>query len=146
MMKAALARIAVLTAGLLATGVVATAAEAAAPRYILVSGPGLERPATLDNWSENLAFVTSLLHAGPPTSAWRVDRPRYELALFWGVPATPAPTRPSQANQRGWFYPAIGDRRAVVKLRVGGQDRPRVATRETLRILARHGVPTQISK
>ena len=146
MMKPTLARILILIAVLLAAGVVAVPAQAAAPRYILVSGPGLQRPAILGNWSENLAFVTSLLHAHRPTSGWRENRPRYDLALFWGVPAKPVPTRPNEANQHGWFYPATGGRRAVVKMRVSGEDYPRVATPETLRILARHGVPTRIIK
>ena len=144
MMKATQVRIFILVAALLAAGVVAGSAQAAAPRYILVSGPGLQRPATLGNWTENLAFVTSLLHARQPLSGWRDNRMRYDLALFWGVPAQPVPTRPNEASQHGWFYPAIGGRRAVVKLRVSGEDFPRVATPETLRILARHGVPTRI--
>ena len=143
-MKPTLARIFILIAAVLAAGLVAVQAQAAAPRYILVSGPGLQRPAILGNWSENLAFVTSLLHARRPTSGWRENRPRYDLALFWGVPAKPVPTRPNEANQHGWFYPATGGRRAVVKMRVSGEDFPRVATPETLRILARHGVPTRI--
>jgi hypothetical protein len=142
--KATPARILVPIAALLAAGVVAVPAQAAAPRYILVSGPELQRPATLGNWTENLAFVTSLLHARRPTQGWRDNRPRYDLAFFWGVPATPIPTRPNEANQHGWFYPATGGRRAVVKMRVSGKDFPRVATPETLRILARHGVPTRI--
>jgi hypothetical protein len=146
MMKSTLARFAILVSLLLAAGVLAFPAQAAAPRYILVTGPGLQRPATLGNWTENLAFVTSLLRARRPTSGWRGNRPRYELALFWGVPAKPIPTRPTNANQYGWFYPAIGGRRGVVKLRVSGEDFPRVATAETLRILARHGVPTRITK
>ena len=93
---------------------------------------------------ENLAFVTSLLHARRPTPGWQDKRPRYDLALFWGVPTKPVPTRPNEANQHGWFFPAIGGRRAIVKLRVSGEDFPRVATPETLRILARHGVLTRL--
>ena len=84
-----MARISILIAAVLVAGVIAVPAQAAAPRYILVSGPGLQRPATLGNWTENLAFVTSLLHARRPTPGWRDDRPRYDLALFWGVPAKP---------------------------------------------------------
>jgi hypothetical protein len=143
-MKPTLARISILIAVVLVAGMVAVSARAAAPRYILVSGPGLQRPATLGNWTENLTFLTSLLHAGRPTSGWQHNRPRYDLALLWGVPAKPVPTRPSEASQHGWFYPATGGRRAVVKMRVSGKDFPRVATPETLRILARHGVPTRI--
>lgn len=144
MMKPSLARIVIVIAVLLGAGVVAVPAQAAAPRYILVSGPGLQPPATLGNWMENLAFVTSLLHARRPTPGWQDKRPRYDLALFWGVPTKPVPTRPNEANQHGWFFPAIGGRRAIVKLRVSGEDFPRVATPETLRILARHGVLTRL--
>jgi hypothetical protein len=129
---------------MLTAAVVAVPAEAAAPRYILVSGPGLERPVILGNWNENLAFLIGLIPAGRPAPGWRDDRPRYDLALFWGVPAKPVPTHPNQASQHGWFYPATGGRRAVVKLLISGQDFPRVATREALRILARHGIPTRI--
>lgn len=146
MMRPTLARISILVAALLVAGVAAVPAHAAAPRYILVSGPGLQRPATLGSWSENLAFMTSLLPARRPTPGWRDNRPRYELALFWGVPAKPVPTWPNEANQHGWFYPATSGRRAVVKLRVSGEDYPRVATPETLRILARHGIPTRTIK
>jgi hypothetical protein len=146
MMRSVRARISILIAVSLAAAVAAVPAQAAAPRYILVSGPGLQRPATLGNWSENLAFVTSLLHARKPLPRWRDNRPRYQLALFWGVPAKPVPTEPSAANQYGWFYPATGGRRAVVKLRVSGQDFPRLATAETLRILALHGVPTRVGR
>jgi hypothetical protein len=146
MVKPTRKRLLALIAVLLAAGVLAVPTQAAAPRYILVSGPGLERPATLGSWTENLAFVTSLLRARRPTSGWQANRPRYELALFWGVPAKPVPTRPDEANQHGWFYPATEGRRAVVKLRVSGENFPRVASHETLRILARHGVPTRVTK
>jgi len=124
--------------------VVAVPAQAAAPRYILVSGPALHRPVTLGDWTENLAFLSSLLRADRPAAGWTPKRPRYNLALFWGVPATPVPTRPNEASQHGWFYPATGSRPAVVKMLLSGRDFPRVAPRETLRILARHGVPTRI--
>ena len=128
----------------LTAAVVAADAHAAAPRYILVSGPGLQRPVVLGNWNENLSFLLALLPAARPAPGWRGDRPRYDLALFWGVPAKPLPTRPAEASQHGWFYPASGGRRAVVKLLISGQDFPRVATQEALRILARHGIPTRI--
>ena len=132
-----------LAAVVFTAAVVAASAQAAAPRYILVSGPGLERPVLLGNWSENLAFLIGLLPAKRPAPGWRGDRPRFGLALFWGVPATPVPTDASKASQHGWFYPAVGSRRAVVTLLISGQDFPRVATRRTLRILARHGIPTR---
>jgi hypothetical protein len=139
-----LTRILAVVAVMLTAAVVAAPARAAAPRYILVSGPGLQRPVLLGNWSENLSFLIGSLPGKRPKPGWRAGRPRYDLALFWGVPAKPVPTDPGKASQHGWFYPAVGSRRAVVKLLISGQDFPRVATRQALRILARHGIPTRV--
>jgi hypothetical protein len=137
-------RVLAVVAIMVTAAVLVTPAQAAAPRYILVSGPGLRHPVLLPNWSENLVFLTSLLPATRPAPGWQRGRPRFDLALFWGVPAKPVPTDPKQASQHGSFYPADGDRRAVVKLTLSGRYVPRVATRKALRILARHGVPTRI--
>jgi hypothetical protein len=49
--------------------------------------------------------------------------------------------RPGQANQRGWFYPAHGAAPAVFAVMVDGTERPRLAPRRALSILARHGIP-----
>ena len=136
-MNAALAVLAVS----LAVTVVAAPAEAAARRYIIVSGPGLERPVVLGDWNENLRFLIALLPAERPSPGWEGDRPRYDLALFWGVPGKPVPTDPRAAGQHGWFYPAAGARRAVIDLQLDGRRFPRLASPKALRILARHGVP-----
>jgi hypothetical protein len=138
------ARVLTLVSIVLTAAVVAMDAHAAAPRYILVSGPGLQRPVVMGNWNENLSFLLALLPAARPAPGWRGDRARYDLALFWGVPAKPLPTHPAEASQHGSFYPASDGRRAVIKLLISGQDFPRVATQEALRILARHGIPTRI--
>lgn len=136
-------RVLALAVVMLTAAAAAVPAHAAAPRHILITGPELKRPAVLSTWNENLRLFTVLLSAKRPKAGWQRDRPRYGLALFWGVPARP-PTDPDQANQHGWFYPAIGGRRAVVELVVDGQDPRRVAPTEALRILARHGVPTRV--
>jgi hypothetical protein len=138
-------RVPVLLAAVGAAAVVAATAHAAAPRYILVSGPGLERPVLLDDWAENLVLLTALLPSRRPTPGWRRGRLRYDLALFWGVPAEPVPTDPRQASQHAWFYPATRGRRAVFDILLSGQRLPRLATWRSLRILARHGVPTRTS-
>jgi hypothetical protein len=122
----------------------AVAVHAAAPRYILVSGPGLQRPVVLGNWRENLSFLIDLIPPRRPSPGWRSERPRYRLALFWGVPARPVPRDPGTANQVGWFYPAVGSRRAVIVLLVSGRDGPRIATNKALRILGQHGIPTRV--
>jgi hypothetical protein len=116
-----LTRILAVVAVMLTAAVVAAPARAAAPRYILVSGPGLQRPVLLGNWSENLSFLIGSLPGKRPKPGWRAGRPRYDLALFWGVLAKPVPTDPGKASQHGWFYPAVGSRRAVVKLLISGR-------------------------
>lgn len=127
--------------------VFAASAHAAAPQYILVSGPSLARPVLLDDWSENLALLTALVDArtADGATARRLgERPRLRLALFWGWAGKPRPKRPSQANQSGWFYPRRGSQPPVVDLRVAGVRVPRIAPAPVLRILARRGVPTRV--
>jgi hypothetical protein len=128
--------------------VLATSASAAAPRYILVSGPGLERPVVLSSWSENHALLISVANAPRAKRAHvrgLARRPRFHLAEFWGPPAERPPTRPSEANQHGWFYPAHRGRPAIVRLTVEGTMIPRIAPAKMLRILARHGVPARVA-
>lgn len=127
--------------------VLASSVAASAPRYILVSGPGLARPVLLANWKENhalLAAVSSARRADRGTVRGLDRRRSLRLGLFWGWPERPRPTRPYQANQEGWFYPASGSQPPVVDLRVGGARVPRIAPVRLLRILARHGVPTEV--
>ena len=137
--------VAALVAVVCTAAVAAGPAGAAAPRYILVTGPGLERPVLLGDWGENLELLSALLPAKRPGPGWRSGRTRYDLALFWGVPGKPVPTDPRDAGQHAWFYPATFGRRAVFDILLGGRRFPRVATSRALQILARHGVPTRTS-
>ena len=73
-------RVAILGVAALVAAVAATGARAAAPRYILVSGPGLTRPILLGDWDESLRFLAALLSARRVTSGL-AHRPRYDLAL-----------------------------------------------------------------
>jgi hypothetical protein len=127
--------------------VIAAPATAAAPNYILVSGPGLGQPVLLADWSENGDLLVAV-GASPGAKRGVVrhlrGRPRFDLAEFWGWEYIPAPTRPSQANQHGWFYPAWHKRPAVFVLMLDGIRVPRIARAEALEILARHGVPTRL--
>ena len=130
----------------LAAAVLPVSATAAAPHYILVSGPTLKRPALLSVWKENHSLLLSILEAAPvkrPT-AEASRRPRFDIALFWAWSASPPPTSPRMGDQHGSFYPAFRGRRAVIRLTVGGIDRLKIAPRLTLAILARHGVPTRL--
>ncbi len=121
----------------------AAPATAAAPRYILVSGPGLANPALLDDWNENLRLEAAIAGSAQLPRARYVARPRYDLALFWNWTEGVVPTRPEAADQHGSFYPAHGRSVAVVVLYVGGKRVPRQASPDVLRILKRHGVPTR---
>jgi hypothetical protein len=139
-------RLVVLVGALMAMLVVASPSNAAAPNYILVSGPGLARPVLLANFRENHALLLSLV-AAPRAKRGVVRglarRPRFDLAEFWGWGDRPRPTRPSQANQHGWFYPAHGAQPAVFDVMVDGIRTPRLGPVRALMILARHGIPTR---
>lgn len=139
------ARVIAILFALSVAAILAVPAQAAAPRYILVSGESLPRPVTLGDWNENVNLYSSLLNADRPSPGWEANRVRYNLALFWGAPEKPRPTNPAAANQHGWFYPSTGGRRAVARLLVDGQDYPRIVPPRALRILARHGIPTRLA-
>ena len=132
---------------LLAVALALTApAQAAAPNYILVSGPGLARPVILDDWSEN-GRLLGAIDQGPRAkrAALRglARRPHFDLAEFWNWNFLPAPTDPRQATQHGLFYPAHGRKPALFKVMAAGRRVPRIASARALAILARHGVPTR---
>lgn len=129
--------------------VFASAVVAAAPRYILVSGPGLAQPVLLPKWEENGALLSALVNArvAPPKVVRRLaGRPRLRLSLFWDGSSLRGrpPTRPSQANQSGWFYPSWRSQPPVVDLLVNGVRVPRIAPARVLRILAGRGVPPRL--
>ena len=139
-----MARWGIVGAVLAAAAALAAPAQAAAPNYILVSGPGLEQPVLLGDWGENLELLVAIGN-GPKAkrAALRglARRPRFDLAEFWGWGANPPPTDPKQANQHGWFYPAHGHKRALFQVMVDGTRAPRVASSQALAILASHGIP-----
>lgn len=142
-----MARALALFAAVVGALVIASSVEASAPRYIFVSGPGLARPVLLADWRENRTLLAALADARKAKEATvrGLDRRRpLRLGLFWGWPAKPRPTRPYQANQEGWFYPASGSQPPVVDLPVNGASVPRIAPARVLRIFARHGVPTRV--
>lgn len=124
----------------------ASVVEAAAPRYILVSGPGLAQPVLLANWEENhrlLLALTTAPKANEKTVRRLRDRPRLRLGLFWASPE-PRQVRQKNANQRGWFYPGLRSEPPVIDLLVDGVRAPRIAPARVLRIFARHGVWTRV--
>ena len=131
----------------LASLLAAAPAQAAAPNYILVSGPGIAHPILLGNWAENGALLSALVDApiARGTAVRRLARrPSFDLAEFWGWGALPRPKRPSQANQHGRFYPAHGSKPAVIVLTVDGAKVPRLVPARVREILARHHVPLRL--
>jgi hypothetical protein len=117
---------------------------AAAPNYILVSGPGLRHPVLLGNWKENGVVLLAVANSRVARrSLWRdlVHRRRFDLAEFWGWSGKPRPTKPSDANQHGWFYPAHGSQVALIEITVNAEFVPRLVPARVLKILRHHGVP-----
>jgi hypothetical protein len=136
-----------LLAGLGAALVLASPIRAAAPNYILVTGPGLTHPILLSNWNENLALLLAVGGARRAigiTAERLEERPRLDLAEFWGWSGLPRPTRASKTPDHGHFYPAHGRQLAVIVLMVNGDTLPRLAPPTVLRILARHGIPLRL--
>jgi hypothetical protein len=128
------------------TATFASTASAAAPNYILVSGPGLTHPVLMANWNENLRLLSALVNARKATEAavrGLGQRPRLDLAEFWAWSGRPRPTQPNQANQHGWFYPAHASTPAVIELTVNGTAAPRFVPTAVLKILGLHGIPTR---
>ena len=118
-------------------------ANAAAPRYIMVTGSGISKPILLANWRENMALEMAIANAPKAAHPPGLSvRPRLELWLFWGW-SERRPKRPEQANQHGWLYLAVGSQPALVALRVNGTSKLRVVSAPLERILERHGVPTR---
>lgn len=141
-----MARLGLLGAVVAVAAVLAAPAHAAAPNYILVSGPGLAKPVLLGDQSENLELLVAI-GQGPRAkrAALRglARRPRFDLAEFWNWNFLPAPTDPRQATQHGLFYPALGRKPALFKVMANGTRVLRIAPARALAILARHGVPTR---
>ena len=143
------ALVAILALAVLVLGTPA-AANAAAPRIVLVSGPSLARPIAIADWNRIFVVVTSVLPARVVPRAQLANRPRLRLSLFWGPRwndylargGSPRALRPGQADQHGSFYPAYGDRVAAIELPGVG---PRVVPSRALRVLSRFGVPVRIA-
>ncbi len=132
----------------------AAPAEAAAPRVIMVSGPGLCQPLILDDWSENLDLMESIALGDELKAVDVTGRPYLELGFFWGPEwvqyvdeGKPLDTlRMEQADQFGRFYPALDNATAAMVIEsvpMGGGLSGRLGP-EGMAIMARHGVPASL--
>jgi hypothetical protein len=142
-----MSRLRVVVVAVIGALAVAGTAHAAAPRFILVSGPRLEQPVVLGDWAENLFFLQELSFGGRPDASVVRSlprRPRYDLAMFWEWTSDEAPRDPDGASQHGWFYPAYRGRPAVSVARLNGKRMPRIVSVRALWVLSRHGVPVRL--
>ncbi len=128
--------------------------EAAAPRLIMVSGPGLCQPVILDDLPENLDLMEAVAQAGEVKPEDLIGRPYLELGLFWGPEwvqyvddGKPLDILSiEQASQYGRFYPALDYATAAIVIQsnpMGGGSSGRLGS-EGVEILARHGVPASV--
>lgn len=145
----------VLLALLVATTVVAsiaTVAEAAAPRIVIVSGKPLARQVVISDWEKIFTIVQGVANARPAPRANLAGRPRLKVSMFWGrrwneyldSGKLASGLRPRQADQFGSFYPAWRGRRALIDLPWAGRW-PRPVSAKALAILTRYGVPMRLA-
>ena len=121
---------------------------AAPPRVFMFYGGPLSQPVFLTDWSETLRFNLAVLGGASVSSKELAERPHIDMALYWGNgwerylgEGVETRLHPQQADQKGKFYPAVGDAAAVVELEVG---LPHRLNAEGLEILAKHGIPVRV--
>ena len=131
-----------------ARGVLDTLRVAAAPPYIMVSGPRLAKP---------VPSPTGRREPGPPPGGGRVPSPKGERApraehqaaarpgVFWGWSLDSPPQNESERRQRArLLLPTYRGRPALIRMKVNGEDHVHVASPKVLRIFAKHGIPTRM--
>ena len=141
-----------LAAVLAAALVVAPVAQAAGPRFIMISGLELNHPVVLSDWNENMRIMGESVNARVVPAAQLKLRPHYRVGEFWGPVwldylsrgGTPDELKPSQANQFGEFYPARAGRPAAIRIMVSGRYTARRAGPVLLATLKAHGVRTRL--
>jgi hypothetical protein len=123
--------------------VLAPAAQAAGPRFIMISGLDLKRPVVLADWNDNLRIMTEAAKARVIPATELRQRPHYRVGEFWGpewLTRTPDELKLSQANQFGEFYPARAGKPAAIRIVVNGIYLARRAGPVLLSALKKHGV------
>jgi hypothetical protein len=127
-------------------------ALAAAPRYIVAHGGGLESPRVLADWEANLRLLTESKSGAVVPPERLADREYVELAFFWGpewaeyADRTNSAAPPlDQANDSGRFYPATASDPAVLEAVFDGVREARVVSPSALAVLTDGGVPVTTS-
>ena len=65
--------------------VLATPAEAAAPRLVMIYGKQLPKPIILADWQENMRLMAAITEQARVTPEELKRRPYLKLAFFWGL-------------------------------------------------------------
>jgi len=139
-------------AAALALGLVGSA-KAAAPRLIMITGEPLAGRVLISGGDEVFELYGSFFHAKPVDRSAAEGRRPLRLGLFWDNALWEpyvregrlAELRPGQANQVGWFYPAVGKKPALVNL-PGYGTWPKTVDETALRILRARGVPVSLDE
>ena len=129
------------------------ATHAAAPRLIMISGEPLGDPILVSEAGEAFDLYGSF-HEGRPVDRSRLEgRPALRLGFFWDnalwEPYVRAgrldELKPQQANQVGWFYPAIRGEPALIEIPAAGKW-PKMASAATVRMFEARGVPVRLDE
>jgi hypothetical protein len=129
----------------------APAAQAAAPRIVIVSGKLLARQVVISDWNAIFRVVEPVASAANVKRARLAGRPRLRLSMFWGprwvdylrAGRRVAALRPEAADQHGSFYPAWRGRPAAIDLPWAGSW-PRLVPAEALATLEHWGIPVTV--
>jgi hypothetical protein len=141
----------VASVGLIALLVGASAAAAAAPRIVILSGGPLQHQIVVSDWRAIFAVTQATVAARAAAPAQAAHRPWIRVSMFWGPGwndylrqgKDPKALRPSQSDQTGRFYPAYRGRPALVDLAWSGRW-PRHVPPAALSLLKRFGVPVVV--
>jgi len=115
----------------------------------MIHGGTLSKPVILDDWQENIDLMHAVAEGEEVPAKELNSRPYFELALFSGPywvryvedgNSTDALNSES-ADQRGRFYPAVGEAAPIIAYDVGLAHR---VGPKGVAILSRHGVPVLV--
>jgi hypothetical protein len=126
---------------------------AAAPRYIVAHGGGLDSPRVLADWEANLRLLTQSKSRALVPPERLADREYVELAFFWGpawaeyADRTKSAAPPlDKANGSGRFYPATASDPAVLEAVFDGVREGRVVPTSAFAVFTDGGVPVTTSR